>query len=155
MCFIFALLLTHKYKTMIKVVLSFVLFLISISLFSQDNTPKGVDIQVSVSNFTNDKGIAVFSLFEENGFLEKPIQKIEKEVVDGKSVVIFKNIPNGTYAILCHHDSNDNGDLDFSENGMPLEDIGVSNSVIRFGPPSFEKSKFEVTDKNLELKIKF
>ena len=140
---------------MIRIVISFVLFLMSISLFSQDNTTKGIDIKVSVADFTNDKGIAIFSLFQKEGFLEKPIQKIEKEVIDGKSIVTFKNVSQGTYAILCHHDSNKNSMLDFLENGMPTEDIGVTNSVIRFGPPSFEKSKFEVTDKNLEIEIKF
>jgi len=140
---------------MIRIVISFVLFLMSISLFSQDNTAKGIDIKVSVTDFTNDKGIAIFSLFQKDGFLEKPVQRIEKEVIDGKSIITFKNVPQGTYAILCHHDVNENEVLDFLENGMPTEDIGVTNSIIRFGPPSFEKSKFEVTNKNLEIEIKF
>ena len=127
----------------------------SFSLFSQNNAAKGVDIKVSVNDFTTDKGVATFSLFKKEGFLEKPIKRIVADIKKGKSVVIFKNVPQGTYAVLCHHDENENDILDFLENGMPTEDIGITNSVIRFGPPSFEKSKFEITDKNLELEIKF
>jgi len=139
---------------MIKIVISIVLSLISITLSSQ-NKEKGVDITVNVNDFTNDKGTAIFSIFEKEAFLEKPIKSLEISIVDGKAQAVFKNIKKGAYAILCHHDSNDNGILDMLENGMPTEDVGVSNSVIRFGPPSFEKSKFEVDNKNLEVKINF
>ncbi|HIP33624.1 MAG TPA: DUF2141 domain-containing protein, partial [Bacteroidia bacterium] len=43
----------------------------------------------------------------------------------------------------------------FAQNRMPLEDIGVSNSVIRFGPPSFKESKFDITEDDFTLEIKF
>jgi hypothetical protein len=50
--------------------------------------------------------------------------------------------------------NDDNGKLDFSLNGMPLEDYGSSNNVMTFGPPNFEDSKFEVMDKDLTFEIK-
>ena len=140
---------------MIKIILSIKLTLLSFLAFSQKNDSKEITIKVSVNHFANDKGTAIFSLFTKEGFLEKPIQKIETSIVDGKTSVIFRNVKKGTYAILCHHDANDNGILDFNEMHMPLEDIGVTNTYIQFGPPQFEKAKFEVEDKNLELEIKF
>ena len=45
--------------------------------------------------------------------------------------------------------------MDFRENGMPIEDYGASNNVMNFGPPNFSDAKFTVTDKDLELNIRF
>ena len=50
---------------------------------------------------------------------------------------------------------NDNDKMDFQPNGMPLEDFGASNNVMRMGPPMYEDSKFQVTDKDVSLEIKF
>lgn len=50
--------------------------------------------------------------------------------------------------------TSDNGKMDFSLNGRPLEDYGTSNNVMTLGPPSFEDSKFEVMDKDLTFEIK-
>lgn len=140
---------------MIRIILSITLFLLSISLFAQKNTSvKGISLTIEVNNFSNNNGKAIISLFNEKGFLEKPIQKIETEIVDGKIKTTFNNVQKGTYSVICHHDSNTNGKLDFNEMGIPLEDIGVSNCSINFGPPSFKKSKFEVFDNNITLEIK-
>ncbi len=45
--------------------------------------------------------------------------------------------------------------MNFYENGIPKESYGTSNNVILMGPPNFESSKFEVSDKDLTLEIKF
>ena len=45
--------------------------------------------------------------------------------------------------------------MDFQENGMPLENYGVSNNVMNFGPPQFESSKFVVEKDPMNLEIKF
>ncbi|MEM6857204.1 MAG: DUF2141 domain-containing protein [Pseudomonadota bacterium] len=51
----------------------------------------------------------------------------------------------GVYVISAYHDDNDNGRLDFDEQGIPFEAIGNSrNAVGEFGPPSFDQTKFNV-----------
>ncbi|MFK7814666.1 MAG: DUF2141 domain-containing protein [Maribacter sp.] len=40
-------------------------------------------------------------------------------------------------------------------NGMPKESYGTSGEMNIFGPPSFETSKFEVTDEDQEIRIRF
>jgi len=145
---------------MIKIVLSIVLTLLSFTFFAQETEiqkmeTNGNEINVSLNNAVNDKGVMVFQLFDEEGFLETPLNEIVTEIVDGKTKVTFKNIKKGTYSIVCFHDSNENGRIDFAQNRMPLEDIGVSNSVIRFGPPSFKESKFDITEDDFTLEIKF
>ena len=45
--------------------------------------------------------------------------------------------------------------MDFQDNGMPLEDYGVSNNPMSYGPPQFDAAKFVVADKNVTLVIRF
>jgi uncharacterized protein (DUF2141 family) len=71
------------------------------------------------------------------------------------STVEFENIPEGTYAIVCFHDENNNGKMDFESNGMPKENYGTSNNALSFGLPAFDNSKFEVKNDDLILEIKF
>ena len=85
----------------------------------------------------------------------KPLQGAESKIVNGKSVVVFEDIEAGEYAIICYHDKNNNGKMDFEANGMPIEDYGASNNVMNFGPPKFEDAQFTIIDKNVSLEIKF
>ena len=74
--------------------------------------------------------------------------------VDGSKVtVIFKNVAAGEYAIIAMHDENDNKQMDM-QNGMPLESYGMSGGT-SFGPPNFGDAKVKVSDKDLEIKIRF
>ncbi len=112
-------------------------------------------ITVEVINATSDTGKISFALYDKASFMLKPIQAINAKIVDGKSSVTFENVPFGEYAIICYHDKNDNDKMDFSPNGMPIEDYGASNNVMTYGPPTFEGAKFAVSEKTVSLKIKF
>ena len=65
----------------------------------------------------------------------------------------------GVYVISAFHDDNDNGRLDFDDQGIPFEAIGNSrNAVGEFGPPTFDQTKFDVrpssqTSQTLSLTI--
>ena len=51
---------------------------------------------------------------------------------------------------------NNNGKMDFKDNGMPMEDYGVSNNVMSFALPSYHgRMEFDLGDKDLLLEIKF
>lgn len=45
--------------------------------------------------------------------------------------------------------------MDFTRQGIPIEDYGASNNVMTFDPSQYEDAKFIVDDKNVSLKIKF
>lgn len=112
-------------------------------------------ITVTVANVTSNKGNMKFALHNKETFLVRtPIQAKEAIIEGGKSTVIFKNIPEGEYAVICYHDKNSNGKMDFEVNGMPMEDYGASNNVMTFGPPNYEDAKFKVIDKNVSLDIR-
>ena len=119
--------------------------------------PKGIDITVHINNIKSDNGFILLGLHNQETFMvrEKPaLKRIKKEIKNGVIEVVFKNIPEGQYAIMVVHDENANNKMDFELNGMPKEDYGVSNNDMSFGPPIFEDAKFNVVDENLKLEIR-
>ncbi|MEM6720032.1 MAG: DUF2141 domain-containing protein [Bacteroidota bacterium] len=123
---------------------------------AQTTSEEGVTITVTIDKVKSNNGKVLFALHTEETFMKaKPVQTSETKIEDNKVKVTFTNVPKGTYAILCVHDENDNGQMDMQENGMPLEDYGISNNPMSFGPPEFGSAKFEVADTDVALKIVF
>ena len=119
------------------------------------STKNKFSISAKVVNVSSDEGKIGFDLFDKDNFMGKPILSFNSEISNGESEVTFTNISPGEYAIVCYHDKNNNSKMDFTINGMPLEDYGSSNNVMNFGPPTFENAKFTVINKNVSLDIKF
>lgn len=136
-----------------KTLVSFLV--IAMLTLTNDLIAQNKTITATVVNVTSDSGKVVFALYDKSNFRLKPIKASASKIIEGKSVVVFKDIIAGYYAIICYHDRNDNDKMDFRSNGMPLEDYGASNNVMSFGPPNFEDSKFTVSDKDVSLEIKF
>jgi uncharacterized protein (DUF2141 family) len=70
------------------------------------------------------------------------------EPVSGASrVMTVRSVPVGRYSISCLHDQNENGTMDFSFVGAPLEGFGASNNL-RFPArgPTFEEASVVVAD---------
>ena len=140
------------------VILAIALF-ISATLFSQSQNSlektEGKTITVTSVNALSDNGDVKFALYTRENFSKLPMLSAAATIEDGKSTAAFKNVPAGVYAVVCFHDENKNERMDFYENGMPKESYGTSNNTLSLGPPQFENSKFEVTDNDLTLEIKF
>ncbi|MAD98350.1 MAG: hypothetical protein CMB99_13585 [Flavobacteriaceae bacterium] len=128
-----------------------VLFFVLTTVKAQEKTT----ITATVVNVLSDEGKVGFALYNKETFMKQPIQAKDAKIVDGKSTVVFENVPAGEYAILCYHDKNGNNRMDFEPNGMPLESFGASNNVMSFGPPNYDDAKFTVSDKKVSLEIKF
>ncbi len=75
--------------------------------------------------------------------------------VKGEVTLTFENVTPGEYAIMVMHDANDNKRMDMEPNGMPKESYGMTGNAMPMGPPSFADAKFEVTDKDLDFRIRF
>lgn len=130
-------------------------FLVSaIMIFTNPSTDEKKTITVTVVNASSNQGKITFALFDEAGFLRIPLQGKSSKIENGKSTIVFENVPVGEYAITCYHDKNDNNKMDFSSQGMPMEDYGTSNNVMSFGPPQYYNAKFMVSDKDVSLEIK-
>ena len=134
------------------VILTIAIVFSSLLSFAQE----GISITVSIDNVTSNKGTVGFALHSKDTFMKAaPIAASDTKIIDGKVTVTFENVKPGEYAILASHDENENGKMDFRENGMPLESYGASNNVMNFGPPQFGDAKFKVTNEDLDIKIRF
>ena len=122
---------------------------------AQDST-RTYSITVTMNKVLSNQGHILIGLHDQNTFMKgKGIKNTKADIVDGKCIYTFTDVTPGVYAIMVLHDANDNEKMDFAENGMPIENYGVSNNRMNFGPPQFYDAKFEVIDQDLELEIKF
>jgi uncharacterized protein (DUF2141 family) len=138
-------------KTLAKLI---VLFL-SITLANAQET-KGQTITVTIDNVRNNNGKVSFALHTADTFMKGPgLQNAKSSIENGKATITFKNVVPGIYAIMVLHDENENGKMDFQDNGRPKEDYGTSNNPISYGPPQFSDSKFKVSNEDLNIKIRF
>jgi uncharacterized protein (DUF2141 family) len=112
-------------------------------------------IIVTVPNVTSNKGKVSYALYNKENFSVKPLQAKSTLIKDKKSTVIFTDVAPGEYAIICFHDANGNGKMDFQPSGMPMEEYGISNNPTSFGPPNYETAKFIISDKDVTLEIRF
>lgn len=101
------------------------------------------------------EGNVVFGLYTESDFMKKPTMGLDGEIVDGKATVTFNNVAPGEYAVILFHDKNKNKRMDFDESGMPIENYGMSNNAMSYGPPQWTDAKFTVANEPLEMEIRF
>ncbi|MFZ4523753.1 MAG: DUF2141 domain-containing protein [Bacteroidales bacterium] len=113
---------------------------------------------INISGLRSDKGKCLLYLYNnKKGFpndVKKAINSAMGNILNGKSTIVLKDIPDGEYAIGVIHDENGNGKMDTNFIGMPEEGVGVSNNAKgHFGSPSYEDSKFHVNRKSLIMTI--
>ncbi len=124
-----------------NLILILFIFLNGIFILNAQNT-----IEVEVTNFESNKGAAYIGLYNaENSFLENEYKGKIVEIKNKKAVLVFKDIPDGTYAVSVFHDEDNNGELTTNFLGIPKESYGASNNAKGvFGPPKWDNAKFEV-----------
>lgn len=87
--------------------------------------------------------IAVFDSKEK--YTKEPVYAVVIPVDSTTIVWEEESLAFGEYAIAVYHDKNENGKIDTNILGIPKEDYGFSNNARgRFGPASWEDSKFTV-----------
>ena len=149
---------------MIRILITALIYLISFFTQAQE-TPTHQDsisarpsfsIKTNINKLNSDEGFVYFALYEsQEDFLNRNYLQARKVKADKNGVdVVFEGIRPGIYAISCFYDKNDNGTMDFDNDGLPLEDYGSTNNIMNFGPPRFSDAKFEVSDKDLTFEIK-
>lgn len=115
---------------------------------------------VKVENLRNSKGVVQFALYNKDNSIPdedyKKYYRLEKaKIVNGKSEITFKSLPQGRYAVNILHDENNNGKID---KGLllPKEGIGFSNyqSIGLRNRPNFSKASFELNaDKTIDVTV--
>lgn len=115
-------------------------------------------ITVRITGLRSTNGNLSAALFNaKKGFpgkYERAIRKAQIPAAGSEHLVVFGDIPYGTYAVAVQHDENANGKLDANFLGMPKEGVGTSNNPkSKFGPPSFDDASFVLDKKAMELTI--
>lgn len=141
-------------KVFIAIFATLVVFQTSMNTAKKSNTEKRT-ITVSIDNVLSDTGKVNYALYNKADFMKTLVQTQSSIPKGKKSTVVFTNVAPSNYAVICFHDANSNDKMDFQANGMPLEDYGVSNNPMSFGPPNFDEAAFDVSDKNVTLEIRF
>jgi uncharacterized protein (DUF2141 family) len=112
-------------------------------------------VEVTIKNVQELKGTIRVSLFNnDQDFLKKAMESKTASASASGATVVF-NVKPGTYAVSVIHDVNDNKELDKGFMGIPQEPYGFSNDARgKFGPPSYESSKFAVAgDVKISIKV--
>ena len=113
--------------------------LMDISVFSQQHS-----MVVVIKNVKEARGKISVALFNrEDEFMGKSLVSQSTVAKTGEVQLTFENVSHGDYAISVMHDANENSELDSNAFGIHKEGFGFSNDAMgMFGPPSFEKAKF-------------
>jgi len=105
-------------------------------------------------------GAIVINLFDgEEHWLksEKAFVQMSVPVTADSVTVELEGLPYGdAYAIQVFHDQNENGRFDMRRfpYPRPKEGAGVSNNRLRFGPPDYNKARFELFRPSVALRIR-
>jgi uncharacterized protein (DUF2141 family) len=138
--------LSKKRKTMkTKLLVLAMVLMITGNVFSQQ-----ASMVVVIKNVNETKGRVSVALFnKEDDFMGKSLANKSITAKNGEVQITFEGVTPGDYAISVMHDANENDELDSNAFGIPKEGFGFSNDAMgMFGPPSFEKAKFNFTGKS-------
>lgn len=119
-------------------------------------TAHATDLVVEVNNVTAKSGTVYVSLFNnENGFPREGRFKGEAlRPVSNSLVSIFKDLPDGMYAVSVFHDVNGDGKLKTNGLGIPVEPLAFSNNARGIdGPPKFSDASFKVSGPKMKISL--
>ncbi|MEM0939496.1 MAG: DUF2141 domain-containing protein [Bacteroidota bacterium] len=137
-----------------RVVALFLLLFFSHLLTAQNES---CHLIIKVKNIKRVKGKLKLGVYNHNeAFLKDAVIWGDITISDTTAEYVFEGLDKGTYAVSIFQDENDNGELDSNFMGIPSEPYAFSNNAKgKFGPPSFEDCKFEVSRKRKEIVISF
>ena len=130
------------------------LFII-ISFASLFSSPEKGKIIITIEGVSTGSGTMIIGLFDnQKDFTVTPVMSQFRSVKEKEPmVVVFEDVPYKSYAICIYHDLDENRKLDKNMAGIPKEPYGFSNNPIIVFGPSYEKSTFDLNDKELKLTI--
>ena len=103
-----------------------------------------LSLTIEITDLRNCIGQVHLELSNEN---EEQVVAKSLNILDNKCVIVIENLKPGNYAFKFIHDENNNDKLDTNWMGIPKEGFGFSNNPsMTFGPPSFDKTVFELKE---------
>lgn len=136
--------------------LKVLILLFSIIFCMGYRTPSTYNLTVVIKNIETQKGNIRMGLYNQEEAYLKTGHEFRLAIVPAVSSEIkyvYRNIPQGIYAISLYHDENDDNQCNRTFIGFPTEGYGFSNNIRpMISAPKFEDAKFSV-NKDLEISI--
>ncbi len=128
---------------------------ILLTFTAADAQAPGGKITVQIQGFKGQEGQAIISVYKDSdSFLEldEALKTIKRPITGPKMTVVVEGLSPGAYAIGVLHDEDKNGKLkQWLGFGPPKEGVGMSKNPDGF--PKFDKSKFQLGDKDMSMSI--
>ncbi|RQP25824.1 DUF2141 domain-containing protein [Piscinibacter terrae] len=108
--------------------------------FGMSAAAQALELRVEVVNAKSDKGTILGAVYGTPAAWLKDGQQVQgaMDTAKEKAVLVYRNLPAGSYAISVFHDENGNGKLDTNVVGFPTERYGFSRDAKgNMAPPSF------------------
>ena len=126
----------------------FIVLLLALFLLPSFGQVQEKGLRLTVTGLRNEKGYVLVSLFREGvGYPDdagKAFKKGKAVITNKKAVILFTDVPAGSYAIAILHDENNDQQMNKTALGLPREGYGFSNNVMgAFGPPSYRRASFK------------
>ena len=103
------------------------------------------DLTVEVLGARSDKGTVDGALYADAASWLKNSLQGERQPANAKTVLVYRNLQPGTYALSLFHDENGNGKLDSNIAGIPTERYGFSRDARgHMAAPSFADAAVEL-----------
>ena len=100
---------------------------------------RALDLRVEVSGARSDKGHVMAAIYADAASWMKQALHGERVVAGERTLLVFRNLAPGTYALAVFHDENGNGVLDRNLVGLPTEPYGFSRDArAMMSAPKFE-----------------
>ena len=106
-------------------------------------------LNIDLMSIRNSEGRINLALFNnksafDKADLNKAVALISQQATKGKMRFQFDNLPKGDYAVMIHHDENNNGVLE-DNGGYPTEGYAYFYGEGRNSIPSFRKAKLPLS----------
>lgn len=112
-------------------------------------------VEVRIANVTAGKGKLNLAVCDRERYLKQCPFSTSVPAKGGEMVVVFRDVPAGTWAVIVYQDENENNQLDRNFIGVPKENYGFSRDAVNpFGPPSFDQAAIEVREGTTVAPIK-
>ena len=116
-------------------------------LFGLATAAQAFDLTVEVLNAKSNQGTVNGALYGSEAAWLKDGQALQgvREAAAAKTVLVYRDLPAGSYAVSLFHDENGNGKLDSNPAGIPRERYGFSRDARgHMGAPKFADAAVEL-----------
>jgi uncharacterized protein (DUF2141 family) len=112
-------------------------------------------LNITFENIAEQTGEIRLGVYDANGYDNGDSLTGADVSVDGSTVTVsIDGLTPGEYGMKIYHDVNGDGKMGTNPFGMPTEPYAFSNNAKgRFGPPSWDAAKFEVTEDGADQTI--